>query len=98
MLTLSRRWSRKIIMPWYLVELNVGISDKLAEYIRTTYGNNNQNIPVFERKGNYTKIIAFAPSVAAINNALLDIRTRIAEVEEIQYTPATGFIETPPKT
>jgi len=70
-------------MPWYKIELNVGISDKLADYIVTTYGNAGQNIRTFERIGNYTKIIAFANSLAAINAALNDIRTRLVEVEEI---------------
>ena len=75
-------------MPWYKIELNVGISDKLADYIQTTYGNNNQNIKVFERTGNYTKIIAFAGTLAGINNALSDIRTRIVEVAELpDYSP-----------
>lgn len=75
-------------MPWYQIELNVGISDKLASYIVTTYGNNNQTIKVFERQGNYTKIIAFANTQAAINTALTDIRNRIAEVTELpDYTP-----------
>jgi hypothetical protein len=75
-------------MPWYQIELNVGISDKLASYILTTYGNNNQTIKVFERQGNYTKIIAFASTLGAINTALTDIRNRIAEVTELpDYTP-----------
>lgn len=75
-------------MPWYKIEINVGISDKLAAYIHTTYGGTGHaNIPVFERKGNYTKIIAFAPSQAAINNALQDLRTHLVEVEETTYSP-----------
>lgn len=75
-------------MPWYKIEINLGISDKLAKYILETYsGDAHANIPVFDRSGNYTKIIAFAPSLAAINNALTDIRTRLVEVEETQYNP-----------
>lgn len=70
-------------MPTYKIELNVGISDKLADYINTIYGGGGQNILSFERRGNYTKIIAIAPSEAAINNALQDLRTRLVEVEEI---------------
>ena len=77
-------------MPWYQIELNVGISDKLAQYIMTTYGGAGQTIKVFQRQGNYTKIIAFAPTETAINNALQDVRTRIAEVQEIEYTPGPG--------
>lgn len=67
-------------MPYYKIELNVGISDKLADYIMTTYG---LNITKFERKGNYTIIIAYAETQQQINTALLDIRTRIAEVTEL---------------
>ena len=74
-------------MPWYKIELNVGISDKLADYIINTYGNAGQNIAKFEKSGNYTKIYAFAPSQTAVNNALQDLRTRIVEVEEIDYSP-----------
>jgi len=70
-------------MPWYKIELNVGISDKLADYIYNTYGNAGQNIRTFERIGNYTKIIAFANTLAGINTAMNDIRTRLVEVEEI---------------
>lgn len=70
-------------MPWYKIELNVGISDKLANYILDIYGNNNQTIKVFERTGNYTRIVAFATTQAAINNALTDIRSKIVEVEEL---------------
>jgi hypothetical protein len=77
-------------MPWYKIEINVGISDKLAQYILTTYGGGGQTIKVFERQGNYTKIIAFAASQAAVNNALQDLRTRIVEVEEIDYSPGVG--------
>lgn len=73
-------------MPYYLIELNIGISDKLANYIIATYGSTG-NIVKFERSGNYTKIIAFAPSQTAINNALNDLRTRIAEVQETSWTP-----------
>ena len=69
-------------MPWYKIELNIGISDKLANYITTTYGGPGV-IFSFERTGNYTKIIAQAPSQAAVNNALADLRTRLAEVEEV---------------
>jgi hypothetical protein len=76
-------------MPWYLIELNVGISDKLAAYIQATYGSTG-NIRVFERQGNYTKIIAFANGQAAINTAINDIRTRIVEVNETVYDPGTG--------
>jgi hypothetical protein len=74
-------------MPWYKIELNLGISDKLANYIMTTYGNEGQNIAIFERTGNYTKIIAFANSLAAINTALTDIRNHLVEVEETTYSP-----------
>lgn len=77
-------------MPYYLIEINVGISDKLANYILATYDGVTNNIKVFEREGNYTKIIAFANSPAAINVALSDIKTRIAEVTEITYDPGTG--------
>ena len=77
-------------MPWYKIEFNIGISDKLAQYILTTYGGSGQTIKVFERQGNYTKIIAFANSQAAINNALQDLRTRIVEVEEVNYSPGAG--------
>jgi len=77
-------------MPWYQIEINVGISDKLADYIRSTYGNNNQTIKLFERQGNYTKIIAFANTQAAVNTALNDIKSRIAEVIEIDFSPGTG--------
>jgi hypothetical protein len=70
-------------MPWYKIELNVGISDKLADYIIATYGNAGQNIRRFERTGNYTNIEAFANSLAAVNTALTDIRTRLVEVNEI---------------
>ena len=77
-------------MPWYKIELNVGISDKLANYIVTTYGGGGQTIKIFERAGNYTKIIAFAGSLAGINNALSDIRTRLVEVEETTYSPGPG--------
>lgn len=69
-------------MPWYKIELNVGISDKLADYIVTTYGGPG-TIFSFERQENYTKIIAQAPSQTAVNNALADLRTRLAEVEEV---------------
>jgi hypothetical protein len=75
-------------MPWYLIELNVGISDKLANYILTTYGGGGQTIKVFQRQGNYTKIIAFAASQAAVNGALQDLRTKLAEVTELpDYSP-----------
>ena len=77
-------------MPWYKIEFNIGISDKLAKYILDTYGGGGQTIKVFEREGNYTKIIAFAASQAGINNALQDLRTRIVEVEETTYSPGTG--------
>lgn len=77
-------------MPYYKIELNVGISDKLADYIMTTYGGATGNIKIFERTGNYTKIIAFAVSQTAINTALNDIRNRIAEVEETTYDPGSG--------
>ena len=77
-------------MPYYLIELNVGISDKLANYIMTTYGGASGNIKRFERSGNYTKIIAFAATQTQINNALQDIRTRLAEVEETTYEPGSG--------
>jgi hypothetical protein len=73
--------------PWYQIELNVGISDKLANYIVTTYGGAGQAIKVFQRSGNYTKIIAFANNQSAINQALNDIRTRLVEVQETTYTP-----------
>jgi hypothetical protein len=72
-----------------MIELNVGISDKLAAHIQTTYGSTG-NIKVFERQGNYTKIIAFAVGPGAINTALTDIRNRIAEVTEITYDPGSG--------
>lgn len=77
-------------MPWYKIEFNIGISDKLAQYIMTTYGGAGQTIKVFERQGNYTKIIAFANSQAGINAALNDLRTRIVEVEEVDYSPGQG--------
>jgi hypothetical protein len=77
-------------MPWYKIELNVGISDKLANYISTTYGGGGQTIKIFERQGNYTKIIAFANSLAAVNAALTDIRNHLVEVEETVYSPGTG--------
>jgi hypothetical protein len=77
-------------MPWYKIEFNIGISDKLANYILTTYGGGGQTIKVFDRQGNYTKIIAFANSQAAVNTALQDLRTRIVEVEEVDYSPGTG--------
>jgi hypothetical protein len=77
-------------MPWYKIEINVGISDKLARYISQTYGGSGQNIKIFERQGNYTKIIANAVSQAAVNTALNDIRTRIVEVTEIDYSPGAG--------
>jgi hypothetical protein len=77
-------------MPWYKIEFNIGISDKLAQYILTTYGNGGQTIKVFERQGNYTKIIAFAGSQAGINAALNDLRARIVEVEEVDYSPGAG--------
>lgn len=77
-------------MPWYKIELNVGISDKLANYIVQTYGGSGQTIKIFDRQGNYTKIIAFANSMGAVNNALTDIRTRLVEVEEIDYSPGAG--------
>lgn len=67
-------------MPYYKIELNVGISDKLADYIMTTYG---LNITKFERKGNYTIVVAYAETQQGINVALNDIRTRIAEVTEL---------------
>ena len=70
-------------MPWYLIELNVGISDKLAKYITDTYSNQGKNIISFEKQGNYTKIVAFANNQTQVNNALQDIRTRLAEVSEI---------------
>ena len=73
-------------MPWYKIELNLGISDKLFRYITDTYSNNGENIKSFLREENYTKIIAFAPSLAAVNNALADIRTRLVEVEKIEGT------------
>lgn len=76
-------------MPWYKIELNLGISDKLAEYIMTTYGSTG-NIKVFERQGNYTKIIAFAVGPAAIATALNDLKNRLAEVTEITFDPGTG--------
>lgn len=74
-------------MPWYKIELHVGISDKLADWIMATYGNAGQNIAVFEKSGNYTKIIAFANSLAAINTALTEIRNRLVQVEETTYNP-----------
>jgi hypothetical protein len=77
-------------MPWYKIELNVGISNKLADYIVSTYGGAGQTIKIFERQGNYTKIIAFAASQAGINSALTDIRNRIVEVEETTYSPGSG--------
>lgn len=77
-------------MPYYLIEINVGISDKLADYIKTTYSGPTNNIKVFERANNYTKIIAFANSQAAINVALNDIRTHIVDVTEITFDPGTG--------
>ena len=77
-------------MPWYKIELNVGISNKLADYIIATYGGAGQAIKIFERAGNYTKIIAFAGSQAGINNALADIRNRLVEVEETVYSPGSG--------
>lgn len=67
-------------MPYYKIELNLGISDKLADYITTTYG---ANITKFERKGNYTLVIAYAETQTQINAALLDLRTRLAEVTEL---------------
>lgn len=72
--------------PWYLIELNVGISDKLAKYIVDTYSNQGKNIIAFEREGNYTKITAFANNQTQVNNALTDIRNRLAEVREILTT------------
>ena len=69
-------------MPWYKIELNVGISDKLSDYIMATYGAGG-NIYIIEKTGNYTKILAQAPSQTAVNNVLADLRTRLAEVEEI---------------
>ena len=69
-------------MPWYKIELNVGISDKLADYIVATYGPGG-NIWSIERATNYTKIIAQAPNQTAVNNALTDLRTRLAEVQEV---------------
>ena len=81
MVLISRlKWCNNNKMPTYKIELNVGISDKLADHIVTTYG---ANILKFERQGNYTSIIAFAPTPQAINVALEDLRSRIAEVEEV---------------
>jgi hypothetical protein len=77
-------------MPWYKVELNLGISNKLADYIVATYGGGGQNIKIFERAGNYTKIIAFAANITAINTALNDIRNHLVEVEETTYSPGSG--------
>lgn len=77
-------------MPWYKIEFNIGISDKLAKYILETYGGSGQTIKMFERQGNYTKIIAFANSQAAINAALNDLKNRIVEVEETTYSPGAG--------
>jgi hypothetical protein len=77
-------------MPYYLIELNVGISDKLADYIYATYSGVTNNIKRFERQGNYTRIIAFANSQAAVNVALNDIKTRLAEVTEITFDPGSG--------
>jgi len=75
-------------MPWYLIEFNFGISDKLAKYITDTYSNNGKNIISFEREGNYTRISAFANNQTQINNALTDLRNRLVEVREIltQFT------------
>lgn len=70
-------------MPWYTIEINLGISDKLAKYITDTYSNQGQNIKSFEREGNYTKITAFANNQTQVNAALTDIRTRLVEVHEI---------------
>jgi hypothetical protein len=77
-------------MPWYKIEFNIGISDKLANYILATYGGAGQNIKIFERQGNYTKIIAFAASQAGINNALNDLKSRLVEVTEVDYSPGAG--------
>ena len=69
--------------PWYLIEYNLGISEKLYRYITDTYSNNGKNIISFDREGNYTKITMFATDQSEIDTIQSDIGQRLVEVSEI---------------
>lgn len=67
-------------MPLYRITLNFGISEKLKDYIRITYG---ANILTMGFSDNQTTIKANAPNQAALDSALVDIRNKLIEIEEI---------------
>lgn len=67
-------------MPTFKITLNFGISNRLRDYIIQTYG---ANIKSVQTSKNITAFIANAPSQAALDSALADIRSRLVEIEEL---------------
>lgn len=68
-------------MPIFKIHMNFGISDRLKEYIRATYG---ANIRVTGDARNYTFFRVQAPSMASLDAAMLDIRSRLVEIEQVE--------------
>lgn len=66
-------------MPIFKIHLNFGISERLADYIRTTYG---ANILTIANSQNYTRFRVQAPDQQSLNAALLDLREHLVEIEE----------------
>lgn len=69
-------------MPQYKIYLNFAISDRLRDYIQTTY---EANILSWNIARNMTAVRVQAPSQAALDAALTDIRSRLVEIQE--YNP-----------
>lgn len=67
-------------MPQYRITLNFQISDRLKEYIRTTYAS---YILTVSESVNLTSFKVQAPSQSALDGALADIRSKLVEIEEI---------------
>ena len=69
-------------MPEFKVTINLGVSDRLRQYIITTYGANIKQMAI---NASETAFIVNAPSQAALDAALADIRTHLVEIEP--YNP-----------
>lgn len=70
-------------MPFFRIILNFQISERLKDYIRTTYAS---NILTMREGRNMTAFKVTAPSQTALDTAMADIRSRLVEIEELTET------------
>lgn len=67
-------------MAIFKIYFNFMLSDRLLDYIKATY---SANIISFVQKRNAYEIRVQAPSQAALDGALADIRSRLVEIQEL---------------